>query len=810
MRRNWLLGAALLLAVVGLIPGMAAGALWDPFEISVAELSRRIGLRVLGGAHLAIPGADNSVPIRADLGRGELPFTSVALGFRLLGLSAWAGRLPLVLWSLAGLSALLLAVRRLWDRRTALYATLILATTPLYFLQARVLMGEAVTLATFTMAWAGLSAACLAPLSRRERLSFALVGAVGLYGGFWCRGPLFNVAAPALAAGLPALLAPPRESLARWLSLACVVTGLLAVALGVSGLALAAKTGDYSVFVGSTLAAPGALPTFDVALGDLAHAAYPYSALGPLALLVAARSGEGSAERSAVHSATLGVALGLAASAWLAPRLGLRLAPSIACFAVLVAVGLRHLESGRVGSRLLGTAIAALGAVIGFDLHTNPDKLLVALGASGAKLPENLEAAASRLALGGAGALAVFALVCLGERERGPSEELSVFQRAEYGRVLRTFQSVWRGNLVFALLLLETSLVGFLLLSAVSERLVSLPQLDGFGSFSRRVAALAAIAVPLLPLAPLAALALRDLARVVFSGLPTSLTRAQGLLLVASGISAAASLGFYPELARQVSPTQAFERYRERSRPGEPLAVLGEHSGAARYQGAPSAQTFEVPGDAFGWLSDPSATKRRWLVLRQSELAELTSRFRAASGRNLPVLDARSSELLLAVSALRPGEKNENPLGRLVLDRAPQVQKPLAALLGDELELLGWSLRAEDGTLATALVPNQDFRLTLYLRVRASLSGPWQVFVHLDGLQRRFNADHVPLDGKYPARWWRPGDVLADTTEIRLEPHFAPGPYRLYFGLFSGDRRLEVREGPSEDNRVVAGTLQVR
>ena len=121
MRRNWLVGLASLLALGGLIAGIRAGALWDPHEVTVAELARRIALNLLGGASLAIPGADNGVPIRADLGRGELPFTSAALGFRVFGLSDWAGRLPLALWAVIGVASVHAAAARLWNRRVALY-----------------------------------------------------------------------------------------------------------------------------------------------------------------------------------------------------------------------------------------------------------------------------------------------------------------------------------------------------------------------------------------------------------------------------------------------------------------------------------------------------------------------------------------------------------------------------------------------------------------------------------------------------------------------------------------------------------------
>lgn len=200
MRRNWLVSVALLLALLGLVGGVGAGALWDPYEVSVAELGRRIALNLLGGSDLSIPGADNSLPIRADLGRGELPFTSVALGFRVFGLSEWAGRLPLALWAAFGLGALYAALSQLWDRRAGLYAVLVLSTTPLYFLQARLLLGDAATLGSFAIAWSGLTAAVFAPqLSTRARVAFGVLGSLGLYAGFWCRGPIVSVAVPALA-----------------------------------------------------------------------------------------------------------------------------------------------------------------------------------------------------------------------------------------------------------------------------------------------------------------------------------------------------------------------------------------------------------------------------------------------------------------------------------------------------------------------------------------------------------------------------------------------------------------------------------
>lgn len=811
MRRNWLVGLLCLVAVFGLIRGITAGALWDPYELSFAELSRRIALNLLGGSHLAIPGADNSMPIRADLGRGELPFTSAALGFRCFGLSEWSGRVPLLSWSLLSLGALYAAASQLWERRTALYAVVILSTTPLFFLQARTLLGDAVTLAAFSIAWSGLSAAVLAPaLGPRARVAFAVLGALGLYAGFWCRGPILGVAVPALAVGLAACFVAAPDRLARALGIALLPLGTVALGLGLRAVSLAQQTHEYSVFVGSVLLSPekpGAPPSFDTVLGQLAHAAFPWSALAPLALALPWRSSDDDlpAERAGTVAALLGLALALAASAWLAPTLGSLLPPALCCFAALVAAALRELETRARCSPLLGLACAALAVMLGFDLHTYSQKVMAGFGLGELSLPESLEAWSGKLWSWCALALASSVALFLYERDEA---DVPTFMRSEYRLVLTKLQRVWDGNLVFAALVLEAGLVGFLLLSAISERLIHLEQLDGFGLLTRKLVALAAIFVPLAALLPLVGMLARDAARLVFGRLAVS--RSQGVLSVAAVIGLIGSLGFYPRLAQQIAPKQVFERYRELGRAGEPLGMVGEASVSARYQAGTAAEQLDSLDTAFDWLASGGiSAQRRWLLVRAADLPELSSRYRVRYHRNLPILDARSSELLLASNRRLAAERDESPLSGLVLDAAPIPQHSVRAVLGKKLEVLGWSVLSLDGQPRRSVTPGTAYRFVIYYRVLAPLSGAWQTFVHLDGLQRRFNADHTPLEGKYPVSYWRAGDWIADATELLLEPNFSPGRYQLYFGMYAGSRRLEVTEGVAADDRIEAGALEI-
>src|SRR5881394_677698 len=188
--------AVLGLGVVFFCAPIGKSGIWDPFELTVADLSRRISINVMGARSLVLDGADNSMPRLGDLGRGELPFDSIAAGFRVFGLHEWSGRLPLALWGIIGIVSLywLLA---------GLVGAVALSTMPLYFMQARTMLGDIVTMAATSMAFAGLGIAVFdRPGVSRARILACVLGAAGLLFGFMTRGLLIGVALPAAGVGL--------------------------------------------------------------------------------------------------------------------------------------------------------------------------------------------------------------------------------------------------------------------------------------------------------------------------------------------------------------------------------------------------------------------------------------------------------------------------------------------------------------------------------------------------------------------------------------------------------------------------------
>jgi hypothetical protein len=238
--------------------------------------------------------------------------------------------------------------------------------------------------------------------------------------------------------------------------------------------------------------------------------------------------------------------------------------------------------------------------------------------------------------------------------------------------------------------------------------------------------------------------------------------------------------------------------------------MVGPSSSLATYYAGRGVVSFRGQEDAYRWLLEPGG--RRFLVLRADGLAGLNSRYRTrVSGKsNLPVLDAHSSEILLVSNELRPGEQSDNPLDAYLLGEPPRPTRKLDGNLGDQLDVLGWDVTDLDDVPVSDVVPSRRYRFVIYYRVVARISGAWETFVHIDGFQRRFNGDHKTLDGKYAFALWQVGDFIADRHEIELEPNFTPGTYQVYFGLFSGSRRLAVKRGAHHEDRVQGGPLVVR
>jgi hypothetical protein len=819
--------AALLgfLGVTLLVPALRAG-IWDPHELPAIELGRRIAVGLYGGAELALSGATNALPFRGEVGRGELPFTSIGLSLRLFGLHTWAARLALVAWSFVGLAATYVLVRRLADRSAALLAVLVLGTTPLYFLHSRTLLGDIVTMAGIAVATAGLALAAFDEATQRTRAGWIVLGLVGLLVGALSRGLLLGVAVPALGVGLARLFlrssgAAPVERSRDAAGALSLVIGLGAAVVG--GFVLgrgASRPEHYEPLLGFAVLGSAPAVTFDVVLGQLGHALFPWSAVVPIALARMTLPPQGPDGTARQREAGLRVtvvlvaSLGVAAFTYLAPVSGLLPFGAVAALAVAVALSFRDLDRGAPPSPTLGIVAGALVVLFAIDFVNEPDKTLVAFGLDGLRFPETLKQTTHEIFVGAALLTGVVLGLAVLERER---DDAPAFAAADYAGWLRHLRDLWSGNLLFGACVAEASLLGFVAFDLLGERVPAFRRFAASGEMTRGLSRIGWLVIPVLVVLPLGVIAARDAVRALdrlrrharFGWLVPK----RGSLAASGAVVAglALSSAYYPALAAQMSPQESFDTFTRVARPGEELGMLGQSAASAPYAAGRSVVTFGTTERAFDWLMEPGHP-RRWLVIRSDALGGLNSRYRGVvePPRNLPVLDGRSSEILLASDRLLPGEVSQNPLDKYLLPSEPKIGHPLDANLGDQLDVLGWDLLDADARPVDAIVPGRAVELVVYYRVVARITTNWETFVHIDGFQRRFNADHPTLGGRYPFSLWRIGDLVADRHSFVLEPNFTPGEYRLLFGLYSGTRRLALRRGAGTDDRIDAGPIRVR
>jgi hypothetical protein len=904
-------------------PPLSKSGLWDPYELNIADLSRRIALNLYHADNLSLAGTDNSLPHLNDLGRPQLPFSSIALGFKLFGLQEWAGRLPLALWGVLGVVATYAFVARLFDRRAGVYSAVVLSTMPLYFVQARSMMGEVCAMAGLAMAFGGFAVAAfdrqgplgptdgsskeLQPTAWSRRIPWLVMGAVGLLVGVESRGALLGAAVPLVGVGAAWAVTRVATAHAQRDRAGDIVGAVACIAgAGVAALAVraAGQTGrDVDLWLGAIAHPPSKYATFDYFVATIGHALAPWSAFLPFAvgrLLItpSVSSANGSAERESQARVALLVGLGVAfvAHAYLVDRSDLPVFTGPAICAAICAVAIRDFERGAKTSIAVSIGVFVLAAVLHHDFHELPEKAYQAFGVTGATFPEGFKDTALTLWWVVLGSFAACAFLTWIERDpkRVPFDPVS------YSSVVRTLREAFGGALAvgYTVMIAGAALAGLVLFAGLRFRAPWLPQMSatirdlvlnawwrlavaplglifgllfacdfwlwafggtrslsrqslvrGFEPFEELFARLVAGArdwrraggdwwvVPLV-LVPLMLVAIPFATFEVESSLGMHATTAAALAVSAGLVvflvfgllgdvlkdrAAALVVGggvagfilcfwYYPALANQLSPKDVFEAYRQAC-PGAPLALLGVGGRTSAYYAGGQPQTFADPTSAYHWLA-AGGTQRRCLALKAEELPKLNQLWRERADEpreNVPIVDARSSQILLAASSLASSDKNENPLSQFVLSAPPRPWRRIDANLEDKIEVLGIDVIDDRGRLVDVVSAGRDYHLRTYYKVLAPVTTEWEAFVHIDGYHRRHNGDHKPLSGKYPMSLWLPGDLLVDDSDFKLEPNFTPGTYQIFFGLFVGDTRLKVINGPNDgENRIIGGDLRVQ
>ena len=834
-RRQARIIAAALIGVVAVFAfaRLASFGIWDPWELSTADLARQVATGEAGG-----------------LDQPPLAVWLIARGFSLFGIHEWSGRLPM---AFAGMIAVLLAyvlAARFAGRRAAVWTAVITGTTPLLLLNARQMLGAAPAMAASAgvflcaMSFVFLPARIGASAERRRLLRGAwLLGlAASIALATLASGVLLGVAPPLLAVAVAVLarreLQAPFADRDRAIAAGLMLLFGLGVAIGAAH-AVWADYAGYGVWTGG-VARGGDPPTWEMVIERVFHSFAPWSALLPLALarMVGAPSGRDEppearpmapqqpspvvsfAEENALRLAVVGwVAFGFLAQTLYTARFGPATFLPVAGAAAAVALLVRDVErSDRAWWGISVVSFLFVGLIVR-DYGEYPGSPIGGLAADGIEVPEVFRPKMWAVVLGLFGLSLALGLAA---DPSSPFEGLRRDLRAIRESALRggaakatvgitvfrlgvptdLIGEQWRrgyGFRVWLILiaLLVSSMLGFGLACAVAPEALTAGL--GMTTLSIRVGRV----LLLVPPAIVVLVVLARFALFLFAKLGSY--RLVPAMIAGLAVAGYTSLVFQPELSSHFSPREVYDNYNARARPGEPLGEFRVGGRAAAYYATGEVQELETQAQLLEFLRTDT---RVWAAFRADDLAAIDREYRRQAGRHLFVVDASSARMLLASNQPVEGLENQNYLAGAILDEAPSPQHPLDTSFDDRIILIGYDLELPHGTYVG---PGEAFTITWYFRVDAPVSGSYKPFVHIDGPGMRINGDHDPVDGHYPVRLWEPGDIIVDRQELRVPANYRQGSLTIYMGFYAGEQRLEVRRGPADDvNRATVGTLTVR
>ncbi|MCP4417162.1 MAG: hypothetical protein GY805_11095, partial [Chloroflexi bacterium] len=132
----------------------------------------------------------------------------------------------------------------------------------------------------------------------------------------------------------------------------------------------------------------------------------------------------------------------------------------------------------------------------------------------------------------------------------------------------------------------------------------------------------------------------------------------------------------------------------------------------------------------------------------------------------------------------------------------PELERPLSATFGNEINLLGY-------TLAPRPEPNQ-LQLDLIWQAQTVPSKDYTIFVHIlqaDGscTPCLWQQDTMPQQNQYPSGRWLTNEVVTDSYQIQIPTDTPPGDYQLEIGLYVAEtgQRLQVQQPNQLDSDLI-------
>ncbi len=146
-----------------------------------------------------------------------------------------------------------------------------------------------------------------------------------------------------------------------------------------------------------------------------------------------------------------------------------------------------------------------------------------------------------------------------------------------------------------------------------------------------------------------------------------------------------------------------------------------------------------------------------------------------------------------------------------LLSTKPTPQIPINAIIENEIKLIGIDISK------TETAPGTQLTVTYYIEALEDKLSNSRIFVHLQGENKQvawMNLDHHPVEGLFPLRNLKKGQILKDVQTFTVKSNFPNGPAKLYWGLYEGNRRFKISNEADvqrdQEGRVLLTTIQIK
>ena len=126
----------------------------------------------------------------------------------------------------------------------------------------------------------------------------------------------------------------------------------------------------------------------------------------------------------------------------------------------------------------------------------------------------------------------------------------------------------------------------------------------------------------------------------------------------------------------------------------------------------------------------------------------------------------------------------------------PPIANERKALYGDHLSYLGYDLST------TKIRRGEPFEITYYFEVLERPPASWRLRVETEGSDGtdRLDLSHPPVKGLYRMRYWRAGEIVADTQTVRVPESWRSRDVLIYMSFLSAGKTVPVTSEDADGN----------